>query len=176
MCDYGRLIRHIDEASKKKGRDGVTKDTVLELFEEYHQSVYRMAYAVLKNRFDAEDAVQTVFLKLLSGGTAPREGKEKAWILSVTVNVCRDMLRSAKSHQTEELDDSIAAMSTESSALLGAVLALPQRYRKALHLYYYEGYDQRECAKILGVTPSAVSMRLYRARSILRSKLEGESI
>ena len=150
----------------------MTEDEFLPLFDKYHNMVYRIALVSTKSPQDAEDIVQTVFLKLLEGNTRPLPGHERAWLTTVTVNTCRDLMRWNWRRKTEPLDESIPFSDPEESALFEAVTALPKKYRMVVHLHYYEGYTCDEISNLLNITPSAVSMRLHRARSLLRSTLK----
>ncbi len=150
----------------------MTEAEFLPLFDQYHDMVYRLALSCTHSPQDAEDAVQAVFLKLLSGGPLPAPGKERAWLAQVTVNFCRDLLRAGARRRWEPLDADIPFSDPEESALFDAVMALPAKYRAAVHLHYYEGYSYEETARLLHTSPSAVSMRLHRARKLLRSRLE----
>ena len=154
----------------------MTEAEFLPLFDQYHNMVYRLALTATRSVQDAEDIVQTVFLKLLNtdSKTRPLPGRERAWLAKVTLNSCRDLVRSLLRHKAEPLDDSIPFSAPEEGALFDAVLALPAKYRVAVHLHYYEGYTLAEIGRLLHISPSAVSMRLHRARELLRSKLEEE--
>lgn len=150
----------------------MTEAELLALFDQYHNMVYRLALTVTRSPQDAEDIVQTVFLKLMNGKHRPLPGKEKAWLAQVTVNACRDLLRSFWRRKTQPLDESIPFSTPEEGALFEAVLALPAKYRMVIHLHYYEGYTCEEIGAFLNISPSAVSMRLHRARNLLRSNLK----
>lgn len=150
----------------------MTEAEFLSLFDRYHDMVYRLALSYTRSRQDAEDVVQSTFLKLLDGKSLPQPGKERAWLAQVTVNACKDLLRSAWRRTSEPLDESISFEHEEESALFSAVMALPAKYRVAIHLHYYEGYTMKEIAHFLRTSPSAVSMRLHRARNLLRSSLK----
>lgn len=152
----------------------MTETEFLPLFDQYHNMVYRLALTATRSPQDAEDIVQTVFLKLLDGKTRPMPGHERAWLAKVTVNTCRDLMRSLWRRKTEPLDESIPFSSPEEGALFEAVMALPQKYRMVIHLHYYEGYTCAEISDLLHISPSAVSMRLHRARNLLRSNLKEE--
>ena len=152
----------------------MTEAEFLPLFDQYHNVVYRLALVSTRSPQDAEDVVQTVFLKLLEGKHPPAPGCERAWLTKVAVNACRDLARSAWRRKTEPLDESIPFSHPEEGALFEAVAALPDKYRLAVHLHYYEGYTCQEIGGLLGVSPSAVSMRLHRARNLLRSSLKEE--
>lgn len=153
----------------------MTEAEFLPLFDQYHDMVYRLALAATRSTQDAEDIVQTVFLKLLDGRTRPMPGHERAWLARVTVNACRDLMRSSWRRKTQPLDETIPFSSPEEGALFDAVMALPAKYRVPVHLHYYEGYTYTEIGSLLKISPSAVSMRLHRARNLLRSILEEEN-
>lgn len=153
----------------------MTQEEVLHLFDTYHNMVYRLALTMTHSRQDAEDITQTVFLKLLDGKSCPAVGKERPWLAAVTVNACKDLLRSFWRRSIEPLDDMIPAQMSEERALFDAVMALPINYRTVVHLHYYEGYTFAEIGEMLQIKPSAVSMRLHRARKLLRSSLQEDA-
>lgn len=146
----------------------MTEAEFLPLFDQYHNMVYKIALVSTRSVQDAEDIVQTVFLKLLEGKTRPAPGHERAWLTAVAVNACRDMARRSLRQKTEPLEETIPFHDPEEGALFEAVAALPKRYRLVIHLHYYEGYTYDEIGHMLHITPSAVSMRLHRARNLLR--------
>lgn len=150
----------------------MTEAEFLPLFDKYHNMVYRIALVSTNSPQDAEDIVQTVFLKLLKGKTRPMPDHERAWLTTVTINTCRDLMRWNLRRKTEPLDETIPFSDPEESALFEAVTALPKKYRLVVHLHYYEGYTHDEISSLLNITPSAVSMRLHRARNLLRSALK----
>ena len=150
----------------------MTEAEFLPLFDQYHNMIYRLAFSYTKSTQDAEDVVQAVFLKLLDSKHPPQPGKERAWLCQVTVNACKDLLRSSWRRKSEPLNETIPFVQEEESELFSAVMALPANYRAAVHLHYYEGYSIREIAGFLRTSPSAVSMRLHRARNLLRSSLK----
>lgn len=145
---------------------------ILTLYDQHHDMVYRLALVSMRSTQDAEDVVQTVYLKLLETKRPPEPGHERAWLAKVTVNACRDLLRWRLRRKTEPLDEQFPFHDPEESALFDAVMKLPQKYRTAVHLHYFDGYSLDEIAAMLGITPSAVSMRLHRARKLLRSELK----
>ena len=147
---------------------------VLALYDAHKNMVYRLALSYLKSVPDAEDAVQQVFLKLLEHRDAVAPGKERSWLAAVTANLCRDMLRAAARRQAEPLPADMPAAPPGDSGLYEAVTALPETERAAVYLYYYEGYDTRETARILGISQTAVTTRLSRARQRLKLRLEDE--
>lgn len=144
---------------------------LLNLFNTYSSMVYRLAFSYLRNAHDAEDTVQAVFMKLIEGKAQPIPGKERALLTQITVNYCKDALRMVWRRRGEPLDASIVFEQEEDRELFDAVMALPDKYRVAVHLHYYEGYSFPEIAAFLGISSSAVSMRMHRARNILKTKL-----
>jgi RNA polymerase sigma-70 factor (ECF subfamily) len=143
--------------------------------ETYSDMLLRVALHYTQNHSDAEDMVQTVFLKLLK--TAPAFAStehEKAWLIRVTANQCKDLLRSAWKRKTRALEDMYAAPEEKGLEVLSAVRKLPEKYRDTIYLYYYEGYSTAEIAGMLGVAPGTIESRLHRARARLRGLMEGE--
>jgi RNA polymerase sigma factor (sigma-70 family) len=145
----------------------------------YADTVQRLCMVHLKNQADTEDIFQTVFLKyLLSTQTFASEEHEKAWFIRVTINACRDLLRSFFRRHTVPLD-SAASLPTqapeEHREVLEAVLSLPAKYKDVVYLHYYEGYTAPQIAEILGKNVNTVYTGLTRARGLLREKLGGEA-
>jgi RNA polymerase sigma-70 factor (ECF subfamily) len=142
----------------------------------YKNMVYRLAIAYLKNVQDAEDTTQDVFMKLyrqdIKGFSAEQE---KAWLIRVTINACKDILKSAWRRRTTPLDENVAFCETEQSDLFYAVMALSLKYRMVIHLYYYEDYPVKEIADILHIKETTVQTRLMRARRKLQEILEKEN-
>lgn len=146
------------------------QETVLDLFDRYADMVYRIALSYLCSPQEAEDVVQTVFLKLLEGGITIFPGKESAFLTKVTINHCKNLLSRAKKHEITELDDNILQAQPEDRELFLAIMELPEKYRIVMSLHYLEGYSLREIAEFLHIGISAVSMRLHRAKSILQTQ------
>lgn len=145
--------------------------------EMYADTVRRICMLHLKNHADTEDIFQTVFLKyLLSSKEFETSEHEKAWFIRVTVNACRDLLKSFfRSHTVsmEELLDQ-PALAEGDSEVLEAVLSLPARYKDVVYLHYYEGYTAPEIARILGKNVNTVYTLLTRSRQLLKEKLGGD--
>lgn len=143
----------------------------------YSDLILRLSYTYLKSTHDAEDICQTVFLKLLtSGQTFDSPAHEKAWIIRTTANACKDALRSTFRRRTVALEAaaSTAAPEAPDNAVLEAVMELPENYREAVYLHYFEGYSVREIAGLLGRSEAAVTAHLSRGRRKLRTTLGGE--
>lgn len=142
--------------------------------ERYGPALQRLAYVYLKNIHDAEDAVQDVFLAYLrSTAVFSAEEQRRAWLMTVTANRCRSLLRSPR-RQTEPLSEELACLPAEESDLLRAVLALEEKYRLPIHLYYYEGYSIAEIAALLHRSAATVGSQLARGREKLKKMLEEE--
>ena len=143
----------------------------------YADTVRRICMVHLKNYSDTEDIFQTVFLKyVLHSKPFESEEHEKAWVIRVTVNACKDLLKSVFRSQTVPLDTLIEtpqAQELQHTELLGAVLSLPPKYKDVVYLYYYEGYSAEEISRILKKNVNTVYTLLTRARKILKKELEG---
>lgn len=146
----------------------------IKLYERHKGMVYRLALSYLQSPEDAEDVCQTAFLRLIEERERIKPGKERAWLAAVTVNLCRDLLRSAQRRKTEALSHEQPGPQHEPSPVFDAIMALGEKERAAVYLYYYEGYSVKETAGILGLSVTAVTTRLSRAREHLRSQLEDE--
>lgn len=142
-----------------------------QLFREYRDDVYRLAVCYTRSREDAEDVCQTVFLKLMEQKSF-QSGKEKQWLLRVTANECRNLLRSHWWKTTVPLDETLSVEPPEVNETLQAVLSLEPKYRVVVYLHYYEMLSTQEIASLLHITRSAVTTRLSRARALLKPKLE----
>ena len=145
---------------------------------QYGDMVRRLCLVHLKNPADTEDIFQNVFLKyVLSPVVFESPEHEKAWLIRVTINACKDLVKSFFRSRTvplEELLDQPAPLSEEHREVLEAVLALPQKYRDAVYLHYYEGYTAAEIGKLLGKNTNTVYTLLTRAREQLRKTLGGD--
>ena len=146
------------------------------LAETYADAILRLSYTYLKNTQDAQDVCQTVFVKLL---TEPRDfespAHERAYILRMAANACKDLLKSPWRQRTRPLEEGlqVAAPTAEEGSVLWAVNTLPPHYRAVIYLYYYEGYQASEIGKILGVPTATVHTRLARGRARLKEILGG---
>ena len=139
--------------------------------------VYRLCMVHLKNHADAEDVFQTVFLKYaLSNQPFETAEHEKAWLIRVTLNACKDLLQNFFRKNTVSLEETAAVISPEHSAVLEAVWSLPKNYRDVVYLHYYEGYTAPEIASILKKNPNTVYTHLTRAREMLKDMLGGAAI
>lgn len=152
----------------------MSRDDLAALFDRYGNDVYRFAYSCTRHRADAEDVCQSVFCRLADGRTALEPGKEKAWLLTCAANACKNRFRFLRRWESVPLEEAASIPDESSRAVLEAVLSLPEKYRAPVHLYYYEGYSQKEIADILGLSLTAVQTRMQRARAMLKEVLSDE--
>ena len=150
---------------------------VCSAIDRYSDMVVRLCMVYLKNSADTEDIVQTVFLKYaLSTTVFASADHEKAWLLRVTANACKDVLKSFFRRCTVPLEDwqnADAELPEDVIALRQALKSLPQKYREVLYLHYYEGYSVPEIGNILSRNPNTVYTHLSRAKDMLRQLLGG---
>ncbi len=150
--------------------------TVEEVVTEYGDMLYRICLVLLGSEADAQDAVQDTFYKYLmkSGGFEDAE-HEKAWLIRVATNRCRDMQRFCLRHPVVELEETAAYYEDpEYSEVLAELMKLPVPVKSAVYLFYIEGYKVTEIAEMLRISPNAVKKRLQRGRELLRLTLGRE--
>ena len=147
-----------------------TWDSPEALARRYAGDVFRLAYARTGSRADAEDVMQETFIRLLRARPAFAEPEHaRAWLLRVAANCANDWFRAPWRRREGPLEDALPAPEEpEPGGVVEAVLALPAKYRTAVHLYYYEDLSVAEIAAILGKSEGAVKSRLFRARTLLR--------
>ena len=142
----------------------------------YGNMLFRLCLIMLGNTNDAEDAVQEVVIKYLQ--KAPKfenTEHEKAWLIKVSTNQCKDILRFRSRNQMVDIDQIKECVKEESdSEIIDALMTLPEKYKIVLILYYVEGYSTKEIAGVIGKTPSAVKMRLKKGRMLLKAAYEGK--
>ncbi len=148
------------------------RSNAAEVLKKYGDSLMRIAFTYTQNMDDAQDAVQDTLLCYLQKAPAFESAEhEKAWLIRVTINICKNLLTSAYRKTYAELDENLSVRDNYSSGLYEAVNSLEPKYRIVIHLFYYEGYSQKEIARIIRLTESAVSTRLQRGRKLLKEKL-----
>ena len=151
-----------------------TDKEIEEIYRRQSKTVYRVCFAYLKSAADAEDALQDTFLQLIRKGPAfESEEHEKAWLIRTASNICLNVLRHwwRKREDIDELYELAGPENKESGDVLRAVMALPDRYRIVIYLYYYEGYSTVEIAKMLNRPESTVRNHLHEARARLKEAL-----
>lgn len=151
------------------------------LYEKYATDVLRVSYFYLGDRQKAEDVCQDVFVRLMTNAPELTEGREKAWLLKVALNRCRDLWRGAWMKRvvlgspTFELipapDDT--DRKDDEEAMMTAIHELPSAFREVILLHYYQGYGISEIAEMMELPEGTISSRLSRGRKKLESILEG---
>ncbi len=150
-----------------------------ELYEAHVDTVYRLCFMYLKNAQDAEDAVSTVFIKLMDSRINFNDnGHVRAWLIRVAGNTCKDTLKHWWKKRRVSLDD-LPEVSTwdngeQANAVRAALLSLPEKYKTVLYLYYFEGYSVREMSSILGRKESTLQTQLAKGRELLKIDLGGQ--
>lgn len=149
------------------------KDAFSFAFTQYTDTVYRVAVHNTRCKSDAEDVTQEVFVKLLESSKKFKDGEHlKAWLIRVTINECRTLMRKY-SRETEQSTEIADCAVYDGDSVLEAVKALPENYRNAIYLHYYEGYTAKEIGKILDSKESTVLSWLSRGRAALRKEMIG---
>lgn len=153
----------------------LTPEQLSEKYDEYSPMIYRLCVLRLGNKVDAEDAMQNTFIKYYYKSPAfPDQETEKAWLIRVAVNCCRDFQKSFWQRNTVGLSEA-AEFSTgviEDAVRLIDVFELSPKNRIVLELFYYEGYSVEEISKILKIGVNSVTSRLTRARKKLKMEME----
>lgn len=146
--------------------------------DEYSDMIRRLCMLHLKNYADTEDIFQTVFLKYaLSSVEFENKEHEKSWVIRVTLNACKDLLKSFFRKRTVSIDQVIeqpAPVPQDHRDVLEAVLSLPKKYKDVVYLYFYEGYTAPQISKILGKNVNTVYTLLTRSKKMLKTKLGGD--
>ena len=149
------------------------KDAFSFAFTQYTDTVYRVAVHNTRCKSDAEDVTQEVFVKLLESSKKFKDGEHlKARLIRVTINECRTLMRKY-SRETEQSAEIADCAVYDGDSVLEAVKALPENYRNAIYLHYYEGYTAKEIGKILDSKENTVLSWLSRGRAALRKEMIG---
>lgn len=145
------------------------------LVNKYADMVLRLALAHLGNLADAQDVCQEVYMKLFKHRQHFNDAEhEKAWIIRVTINTCRDLIKSPWKKWFSLVEEiPLPIEHTESRDVVSSVLMLPRKYRMVIHLYYYEGYKTAEIAALLNRNEGTIRTQLKRAKGLLKAKLTG---
>ena len=146
--------------------------------EEYADMIRRVCFYHLKNRADSEDVFQEVFLKyMLHEEPFSDKDHERAWLLRVAINACKDYLKSFFRRNVismELINEMEAEIQDGHREVLDAVLSLPKKYKDVIYLHYYEGYSAPEIGKILNKKENTVYSLLSRGRNLLKDFLTDE--
>ena len=149
-----------------------------EAYKKYADRVFAAAFSVCRDRADADDVTQDTFLRYMAREREyESEEHVKAWLLRVAVNRARDLTRSLWRKNRAPWEDYMAELPFEEPAdgrLFAAVMALPEKYRVVIHLFYYEGCGVGEMARLLSAREGTVKSRLSRGRKLLKNMLKEE--
>jgi len=169
-----------EQAAGQAGKGRVDEGLFEALYEKYANDVLRVSYFYLGDRQQAEDVTQDVFVRLITHTPELVPGREKAWLLKVALNRCRDLWRAAWVKRVvlgspamdltpapDMLDERL-----ERQELLSAIRKLPADFRDVILLHYYQGYGIAEIAEMLGVPDGTISSRLSRGRKKLEDILK----
>lgn len=149
---------------------------ILAVYDRQVDTVYRVCFAYMKSKTEAEDLTQETFLKLMASGQAfENERHEKAWLIVTASNLCKDSLKKwwRKNEDIDDYRNLPQTVQETDNYVLEAILELPEDFKSAVYMYYYEGYTTAEIAKHCGCTESAIRSRLSRARKQLQTMLGG---
>lgn len=164
-------------------------EEIKRLMNSYGNDVLRISYLYLKDKYLAEDAFQEVFIKVYKNfNRFKKNSSEKTWIMSITMNTCKDILRISwfkrvlmiKNIEDNSLVDTCVNVDDkiinklQHEELLKEVINLPHKYKEPIILYYYEELSTVDISKILKIPEGTVRSRLFRARTILKSNIEGK--
>ena len=155
----------------------VTKDYISDLLDKYSDMVLRIAYTYLKNRADAEDIVQDVFLRIIDKKPSINdENHEKSWLIRATINMCKNNVNMFWNKNKCSIDDvqefAVSDKYNTDTSVFQAVMALGEKYRVVVYMYYYEGYSTPEIADVIGKNETTIRSLLHRARNKLKDMLK----
>lgn len=153
-------------------------DKIENVVTQYSDMLFKISLVILGHEADAQDAVQETFIKYMTKApTFNDDEHQKAWLIRVATNICKDMCRFRRRHTHIDIDQLSDYYETpESAGILEAVLLLPFKYKVVIHLYYVEGYDIKSIADIIGISVHAVKKRLQRGREMLRIEYKKEDL
>jgi len=153
-------------------------DDIEIIMDTYGNMLFRLCLITLGNANDAEDAVQETFIRYFQ--KAPlfeNDEHEKAWLITVATNKCRDILRFRRRHNYVDIDEiNEYTQDITDHTIMDALLRVPDKFRMVLVLHYVEGYSIEEISKMIEKTSSAVKMRLQKGRRLLREAFEKEGM
>ncbi len=152
------------------------KDCVENIVKKYSDTVYKLAFARMRIKEDADDVFQEVFLNYIKNAPEfENDEHEKSWFIRVTLNCCKDVWRARQrcdSVSFDECEDVCDNTLSPDVSLENALAKIGDEERTLIHLYYYEGYKCNEIAKMLGKNAASVRMTLTRARRALKKYME----
>lgn len=152
----------------------ISEEWILEKFNQYKNMLFQISFSYLGNKHDCEDIIQEVFIKLCY--SAPKfddEEHEKRWLIRITINLCKNQLKSFWNRMKVPIDglEDFFSMEEEKE-IISDIIRLPIKYKNVILLHYISGYKVSEISEILKLSVSAVKMRLKRGRELLKIDLE----
>jgi RNA polymerase sigma-70 factor (ECF subfamily) len=184
---YAGWMEITDSEVREEAHRRAKDDALAGLVDQYASSLYRVAYSVLRNPADAEDAVQEAFLRVLRHRDSLGEVRDhRVWLIRIVWNIVLDRKRRAKTRpETDDVAElarvlpstglsaeQLAAAAQHHAHVLGCVEQLPPKERDVLMLSAFEELTSVEIATVLGITESSVRSRLFRARNLMASLLD----
>jgi RNA polymerase sigma-70 factor (ECF subfamily) len=150
-----------------------TENYIQYIIEKYTDTILRTSYSYMKSLSESEDITQEVFIKLLEKKPSfESTEQEKAWLIRVAINLCKDRLKSSWFRRTAPLEGDFTEATREDNHIISAVLELPLKYRTVVLLFYYEDYSISQISHVLNLGESTVGSQLSRARKLLKNKLK----
>jgi RNA polymerase sigma-70 factor, ECF subfamily len=150
-----------------------TRDYIRGVIDRYSDTLIRVSFSYMKNMSDAEDLTQEAFVKLIEKKPVfQSQDHEKAWLIRVTINLCKNRLKTVWFRKTLPLEEGSYNFTPKESEVMEAVLELPAKYRSIILLFYFEEYKITEIAEIVGQKEATISSQLHRARKLLKLKLK----
>jgi RNA polymerase sigma-70 factor, ECF subfamily len=184
---YAGWMEITDSAIDVEARRRAEDDALAGLVDQYASSLYRVAYSVLRNPADAEDAVQEAFLRVLRHRDSLGEVRDhRVWLIRIVWNIVLDRKRRAKTRpETDDVAElarvlpstglsaeEVAAAAQHYAHVVGCVEQLPAKEREVLMLSAFDELSSVEIATVLGITESSVRSRLFRARNLIAALLD----
>lgn len=146
----------------------IDEEEINRIVRSYSDMLLRIAIQYVRSKETAEDCVQDCFLKLIKKKAFKSEEHLKAWLIRVTINRCKDELKSSFNQKVSRLDEDYASPLTKEDSLMAELNRLSPLEQNIIYLYYYEKYKLKEIAKIYKKTENAVTIMLSRARQKLK--------
>lgn len=148
---------------------------ISEIVNTYSDMVYKIAFARTKNKYDADDVFQEVFIRYMKNHRELQsEEHTKAWLIRTTINCSYNIFNTSWFKKTVPLEENLTFSSEENKGLYYSVLELPIKYRTVIHLFYYEDMSIIEISKALGIKEGTIKSQLHRGRNLLKQILKGE--
>lgn len=150
-----------------------TDNSMTDILDKYADTVLRLCLVYMRNKADAEDAFQNVFLKLCKINPSFNDEEHiKAWLITVTSNECKNLLKSFWRRNIVFIDEVVLPVKDmDKKEVSTAVLKLPVKYRNVMYLHYFEGYKVSELVKILNEKEATIKTRLKRGRELMKNEM-----